>query len=183
MDGNKAYLETLLLESSLGNLPEETKWLIEAYLKDHPEHREEAVRLQLTTQLASRALRAAAPERTPLPSMPRLRPSSGFFTLRPLLWPVACVGCLLLGWFLPGPASRKSDFTRPSVTPRIATSPNPVLARQPGAMRDKAGDDSGGLWSTRRWIESRSAPRKKQPAGGGIEWNGPLRPKWTGGIQ
>ncbi len=68
---NRDFLETLLMDRALNELPPETTRLLDAYLADHPELQPLDESIQETVAIGERAVHAELP--TELPAFPRKR--------------------------------------------------------------------------------------------------------------
>ncbi|MHC4855868.1 MAG: anti-sigma factor family protein [Planctomycetota bacterium] len=62
---NREYLEQLLIDQALDELPPETAALLDAYLSDHPEQQPLVDSIQETVQLGKKAVHAELPTRLP----------------------------------------------------------------------------------------------------------------------
>ncbi len=171
-------LERLLIDREMNELPEDARSLLERYLEEHPEYRDEAVLTQETLGLARRTLRRAASAPSPLPEFPRLRPSaqSGW---RPLvLWPAICLFCLATGWLAGQKYSANEPASRPiAVNPGVEPIPEPVSITPAVAVAAKPGEE---IWSIRRWTPQVSSDRKAVSRKSVIEWEEPFKPRWKG---
>jgi len=173
---NNTPLERLLTDAALGELASDSRWLLERYLSEHPEHRREVEEIGATVALARQTLKAREPEELPLPPMPNLRQPHWTTRLRWLLPPAVGAACLMIGWSLGALQGQTSPREVPRATrtdPRLApSSPRPRIAMA-GSQRQP-----GGFWSSERWtarILRARGTHKGTPRI--IEWQSPFVPK------
>lgn len=169
-------LERLLIDASLGEAGPDWSWLLEEYLTEHPEHREQAEAIRATLGLAKETLAAVRPARVALPPMPDFERAgrSRFLTPR-LLWPALATICLLLGWTLGSIQSPGSFRPQGAGTPGLQST---ALTATPVRLTTgEAEHPSGGFWSQGRWVQRFQRNRRREDASRMIEWQAPFVPK------
>lgn len=166
------HLESLLADQALGELSAPASWLLDRYLREHPECRGQADEVRRTIELARAALLVAQPAEIPLPAMPFLRFRPWGAWMRTVAWSAACAACLLLGWLLApplppkGPAANRAMPTLDHDLPGSAD-------RLPVALAAETADDRP-FWSVRSWVERSSRLSKIAGSSSGIVWKAPF---------
>jgi len=171
-------LDRLLIDREMNELPEDAKWLLERYLEEHPEYRKEVVATRETLSLARRTLRQASPAPSPLPELPRLRPSAQHSWKPFALWPAICLFCLATGWMAGQKYSGNEPSSRPiAAQPAVEPIPEPVSITPALAVAAKPEKE---IWSVRRWMPQVASDRKAVSRKSVIEWEEPFKPRWKG---
>ena len=142
---NQESLESLLMDRAFGALPPETEQLLEAYLSEHPEHRDLARHIQQTADLARDAIAVEAPlELPPLAIKRSARPQNArpYDTGR---W-ISIAAGLIIGvgiGLLSNLAYRKPDIQESPIA--VAQRSNPMKTRCNGL------DAAQAFWSTQTY--------------------------------
>lgn len=166
-------LERLLIDASLEEPEPDWQWLLEQYLAEHPEHREQAEAIQTTVGVARQTLAATRPGRAALPPLPDFERAGRGGFIRGLLWPAFATLCLLLGWTFGSLQSQESPSE-----PVAVTSQRALQTVAPARLTFNEGArPSGDFWSRGRWAERFQRNRDREGSSRMIEWQSPFVPK------
>ncbi len=164
---NAETVERLLIDRSLGLLPQDVEALLDAHLAIDPDAARQAAEFDQTAALVRRALAGGtAGELPPFPAEQLRREGR---SLQRWIWTrniSAVAATLVLGFCLGAALFRNAAEMAPNGTP-----PAVGLARIADAP--KASPGASGMWSARRMIERASRAPAKRPAR--LIWDSPVR--------